>query len=136
METNRFYILLFGAAALSAVCGVFLGYFFFGPMGVFASENAERAYVNYDLPVFEAVQSEFFAAEKDWPPEVYYEFIVTTDGEFIVVYYAAGENAGQVMEVTPIVVNAFPAEERERLERGIGIYTEEALFRILEDYGS
>jgi len=65
-----------------------------------------------------------------------YIYIVTSLDGYIVVQYA-GDKAGEGIHLTTNkAVNALPPEEQERLAAGIAVYTEEALFRLLEDYGS
>jgi hypothetical protein len=136
MEKSKFYTLLVFTCTVSALLGISLGYFVFGPMGVSARTDeyvlaekfsGKQAYVNYDYKV------SHIEAEQN-TPEFAHGFIVTSRDGVVVVYHA-GEPP-EIMEVTIIPVNAFPQEEQERLSEGIRIYTEEALFRILEDYGS
>ncbi|MCL2387045.1 MAG: BofC C-terminal domain-containing protein [Defluviitaleaceae bacterium] len=158
MGKNKFYLLLLGTSGLSAVIGVMLGYFVFGPIGISAyasidsSANAMRyenastiedyiadeplyAYVTYDKAYtpFEPEISEISEIDETEPM---HNFIVTTANGFIVVYFADGKADGQLKEITQTPTNALPQEEQERLAQGIRIYTEEALMRILEDYGS
>jgi len=66
-----------------------------------------------------------------------HRYVVTSQNGFIVVLYAVPEGeTEQIMTITNTSVNSLAIEEQERLAQGINIYTEDALFRILEDYGS
>jgi hypothetical protein len=148
MKKTKFYKLLIVTCTASALLGIALGYFVFGPIGVSARtgaanpppETAEErkiekittepllAYVNYDTK-----SAQEFEPDRE-PTTPAHRFIVTSKDGVIVVYHA-GEKS-EIKEVTLTPVNALPPEEQERLAQGILIYTEEALIRILEDYGS
>jgi hypothetical protein len=132
MEKRKFHVILFAMCALSAVIGIMLGYFVFGPIGVSATmfelqELSIGKPVNYEIPATQGFAKIEFEEQE-------YKFTVASENGYIVVYYA-GESP-QIKEITFTPINALPAEEQERLARGIHIYTEEELVRILEDYGS
>jgi len=66
-----------------------------------------------------------------------HKYVVTSHNGYIVVHYAAHESKSDPLRTaTNISISSLAPEELERLAQGIHIYTEEALFRILEDYGS
>jgi len=62
-------------------------------------------------------------------------YVVSTLNGYIVVYHA--EHAGgEIKELTSTAVESLSQDELEMLAQGIRIYSEEALARILQDYGS
>jgi len=65
-----------------------------------------------------------------------HKYVVTARDGFIVVLYAGHNKSGTVHTITNTPITALPQEEQERLANGINVYSEEALFRILEDFGS
>ena len=60
-------------------------------------------------------------------------YMLGTDHGFVAVFYAEDQS---LKERTRTPEAALSVEERERLASGIYIYTEEQLFRALQDYGS
>ena len=93
-----------------------------------------------DVPLPSPPAPVFFEAELPLPPPPEpvpsYIYIVTSVDGYIVVQYANSKTGDGVHLTTNKAVNALPLEEQERLETGIPVYTEDALFRLLEDYGS
>ena len=69
-------------------------------------------------------------------PQTLHKYVVTSQDGFIVVLYAGCNKNGTVHTITNTPVAPLPQEEQDRLAAGINIYTEDALFRILEDFGS
>ena len=136
MQKVKFYSGLVGICVLSAAAGLTFGYFVIGPIGVSAQERAYYAgypepavpAYNYDFP--DPYDDALPIADDDAPV---HNFLVTSRDGLIIVYHA---DESHVKEITSIPVNALPEAEQARLAEGIRIYTEEALFRILEDYGS
>jgi len=133
------------ACTASVLMGFAVGYIFFGP-GEYALAygdtpspyQAESPYLAgmpaeiyepCDEPVFNYAET---VEEQDAPS---YLYVVTTLDGYIVVYHAT-EYGGGIKEMTSTAVGALAPEELERLAVGIRIYTEEALARILQDYGS
>ncbi|MCL2200111.1 MAG: BofC C-terminal domain-containing protein [Defluviitaleaceae bacterium] len=130
MENRKFYTALIGACTFSSVLGLMLGYFIFGPIGV-SARTGEQPVVE-EIPYIHYAEPYVKAEEQPEPSEEEsYKFVVTSKDGVIVVY-----QGDRLKETTQTYVNALPIEEQERLAQGIPIYTEEALVRILEDYGS
>ena len=129
---------------VAAVAGLSFGYFIIGPLGVSAlgSENHVQAdasfpaYVNYDSPTVpryphaDAPAAPIETAEESQHNA--HTFVVTSHDGMVVIYNAAESTT----EFTNIPANALPEADQERLANGINVYSEEALMRILEDYGS
>jgi len=70
-------------------------------------------------------------------PAYAHKYVVTSANGYIVVHYASYEGkASHLRTITNIPTCPLALEELERLQLGIHVYTEEELFRILEDYGS
>ena len=155
MEKHGIYALI-GICAVSALLGIGLGYFIFGPVSFSAQTNAQeyealQKYVPQAEPDFLLAYSDltlgyapdtvdsFDLAEVPHPaehPEQIYQFMVTSLDGYIVVYRSNQNGQGEIIETTSTAVNALPLVEQQRLAQGIRVYTEEALIRILEDYGS
>ena len=139
MEKLKFLTALSVTCILTAAIGIMLGFFVLGPIGVSATtakpavlSTGKPEYVSlYTPPATAAEYTQPEAQEHDFPAD---NFIVSSKDGYIVVYYA-GE-IPEIKEITFTPINALPVEEQERLAEGIYIYTEEALVRILEDYGS
>jgi len=89
----------------------------------------EAAYINIPTMI-DATPSPVYA---DTTPT--HRYVVTVVDGFVAVFYAA-HSGGALKEITTYAVNTFPSYDLERLEAGIFIYSEEALARILQDYGS
>ena len=142
MKNIKFYATMFGACAFSGVMGVTLGYFIFGAIAVSAitgnSAVPDENFPGYaEVGTFAPYESQEAPSEPEEPhgTEPPHRYIVTSEDGVIVVFRSTGERH-LIVERTDIAVNALPPEEQERLYHGIFIYTEEALVRILEDYGS
>jgi len=67
--------------------------------------------------------------EEEYQPR----YVLGTDHGFVAVFYAIDDT---LKERTRMPESALSMEERKRLAQGIYIYTEEALVRALQDYGS
>ena len=64
-----------------------------------------------------------------------YLYVVTVLDGYIVVYHAPGFGGG-IKELTSTPIGALEQEELERLIAGVRVYSDEALVRVLQDYGS
>ena len=147
-----------GILTLSALLGMIVGYFVFGPIQTSAidgindtQENVtQQLYTNPSYNLEEDISVGFnfatYAMHESaleelgnyQEPEIPYLYIVTTNNGHVAIYYATtdGKGEGELREITSISVSGLPPEERERLSTGIPVLTEEALIRILEAYGS
>jgi hypothetical protein len=103
------------------------------PIGTAGTSGDEYVEFNRATAAVEYFEEQAAETEIEYSNEQNAEvnYLVSSSGGFLVVY-----NANEEPEFTLIPVNALPAEEQERLAAGIRVYTEEALIRILEDYGS
>ena len=130
------HAVLAGLCTLSGVLGIGLGYFLFGPMGLAAGDAPHyHAAAGLHYSPLAKAGHEHELTKRAAPP---YEpsYLVTLGNGYIVVY-SINEKAGDTLiDTMPTQVHTLPPEEQARLARGIRIYTEEALIRILEDYGS
>jgi len=132
-----------GICALSALAGLGLGYLVLGPIQASAMANRE-VYVPYGI--VETAVPELLTPEPEatdvpsleFEPEQEYthQYLVTTSNGYIVIYNMASHDKAQTREITTTTITSLPPEEQARLQDGIRIYTEEALVRILQDYGS
>ena len=122
------------ACVASVFIGFIVGYIIFGA-GDLTVVYAEAP------PAYEArgAHIAYVAAEEeaDAPQEEEHEpehlYVVSALNGYIVVYHANGE---EVKEFTSTPVGTLSSDELKRLIYGIRIYSDEALARILQDYGS
>jgi len=137
LEKN-WHIFALAACLASIILGTVFGYFISGRQLVTAHEaipqdvyetTVEVAYI--DTPtVIDITPSPVYA---DTAPS--HRYVVTVVDGFVAVFYAA-HSGGALKEITTSTVSTLPAFDLEQLEAGIFIYSEEALARILQDYGS
>ena len=125
------------ACMASVLMGFLLGFVFFGPLepvpayaGTHYQDEPYLAEVVMPAEIYEPVIHAFTE-----PPEERHLYIVTALDGYIVVYHAE-KNGGEIKVITTTAISALGPEEQERLLAGIPIYTDEALVRILQDYGS
>jgi len=137
----------------SALAGISFGYFVFGRVLANVTDLQASEYlpdffeeevlnsketpiaVYAEAPTVEIAIEEVPTVHVDLPEEIY-KFIVSSLDGYIVIYHATTEGNHELKEKTVISVNALPFIEQQRLSNGIMVYSEEALIRILEDYGS
>jgi len=149
---RRDYYTIIAIITCFSLLGAVVGYIIFGPIyttnAVSLDSQDEQGYLQDEIsfanfnedPLPTPVQTAHYEAvtvpEPITAPSPRY--IVSSQDGYIVVYYVASEEKAniQVNKLTSIFVSSLPQEEQERLATGIPIYTEDALFRILEDYGS
>ena len=133
------------ACVTSVLMGFMLGYMFFGEGGNTLA-YADTIYdYQAEAPYMAAIQQETYNPQAENPAPPYNQppleespahlFVVTILDGFIVVYHAE-KHGGGLKETTNTFVDALAPEEQERLASGIRIYTDEALARLLQDYGS
>ena len=120
----------------SAFFGALFGHFFFDP--VYTSGAPGDDYAAYEVSAAPEILPHYTETEAVEEPDLpNYKYVVTVQDGYIVVLYATGaDKAAQIKTITNTSVAALPPEEQERLTQGINVYTEDMLFRILEDYGS
>lgn len=146
MEKYSNYLIL-GICLISAMLGIALGYLVFGPIQASAMANRETAFEYVEQAEFTVSATEETnyiatniteATEMAEITEPLHKYLVTALDGFIVVYNMAMEDklGDTGREVTTTSINALDQKEQNRLLDGIRIYSEEALVRILEDYGS
>jgi len=130
------------ACTASVLMGFAVGYVFFGPGEYLAYADSADTYqphqaeapnmagIYIEAPIPPSPQQ----PEPDLEEEAYLYLVTTMDG-YIVIYHAS-ENGGGMKEMTSTTVGSLAPEELERLTKGIKIYSDEALARLLQDYGS
>ena len=148
MEKRHRYTTIAIAACFSLL-GILAGYLIWGSIhtaraGVTRFET-QTGYVQNDVSIA-SFDDEFFSLSMSGSQEIIHEpellptpshrYVVTSQDGYIVVRYVNSKSGEQVHRVTSTSVSSLPLEEQERLAEGIYIYNEDALFRILEDYGS
>jgi len=149
--TKRDHYAMITIAVCFSLLGILIGYLIFGSIytasaGVRKFE-AQTGYVQNDvsiasfddefLPLFMPNHEEMvYEPEPDVVPTPSHRYIVTSEDGYIVVHYADSKSGEHIHTMTNTSVSSLPPEEQERLVNGIYIYNEDALFRILEDYGS
>jgi predicted neutral ceramidase superfamily lipid hydrolase len=137
---KRLYALIIGACVLSILLGVSFGYLIFSGTTVNANIYAHTK-AGATVPVVSGSVNEVVSAvasatgEAVYPNTDSYRYIVTVVDGYVTVFYA-DHFGGTMKEMTNLPANALPVSDIERLTEGIRIYTEEALERILQDYGS
>jgi len=133
---KRDYFVMGIILVCSAFFGVLFGHFFFDP--VYTSGAPGDDYVAYQVSTAPEILPLYTEVEADEEPDLpNHRYVVTVQDGYIVVLYATqADKAAQIKTTTNTSVAALPPEEQERLTQGINVYSEEILFRILEDYGS
>ena len=138
LEKN-WHIIALAACLTSIMLGIVFGYFISGRNLVIALETMPE--LEYEV-ILEATDTHAMPDVIDditipvyagTPPT--HRYVVTVVDGFVAVFYAS-HTGGALKEVTTAAAHALSAYELEQLEAGIFIYTEEALARILQDYGS
>jgi len=134
-----------GICIVSALVGIGLGYLVVGPVQASAMANRDahvNAYATYEIEPtadFAPEQAQdYLAAHEETDDESTHRYLVTAIDGYIVIYDMTPEDksGGQSREITSTTIDSLSPEEQARLLGGIRIYSEEALVRILEDYGS
>ena len=128
------------ACMVSVLMGFGLGYIYFGASEiVYAADTVHHKPNNITTAIIPSEQYEPEAYQLSVPYDsedaTHPLYIVTTLDGYIVIYHAK-ENGGEIKELTSTSVCMLTTEELEQLQYGIEIYSEEALARILQDYGS
>ncbi|MCL2571438.1 MAG: hypothetical protein FWE11_03465 [Defluviitaleaceae bacterium] len=124
------------ACTASVFMGFAIGYVFFGSGDYYLAYaetpnqyNGPDTVIHSDIsiPIIEEPES---TPEADEATQEYLYVVSTMDG-YLVVHHPGG-----AVEMTSTQVGALAPEELEQLVVGIRVYTDEALARILQDYGS
>ncbi|HOA82183.1 MAG TPA: BofC C-terminal domain-containing protein, partial [Defluviitaleaceae bacterium] len=63
-------------------------------------------------------------------------YVLGVHDGFVAIFYNNEEDVTKVKEVTETPIPSLPPEERNKLEKGIKVYSEDELIRMLEDYTS
>ena len=121
------------ACMASVLIGFGMGYIFFTP-GEQIFAYTEPQY-QYNEPYLAIYPQPYEPQTQPAPDKPSYLYVVTTLDGYIVVYHAR-EYGGEIKELTNTSICGLAPEEQERLATGIPIYSDEALARILQDYGS
>jgi len=95
--------------------------------------NFDDAFLSLTMPISQEIVHE---PEIELVPASAHRYVVTSQDGYIVVHYANSKSGEHIHTITGTSVSSLPPEEQERLAEGIYIYNEDALIRILEDYGS
>jgi len=139
---KKLYALVIGACVLSIVLGVAFGYLIFGGATVNASIYAGSQVQGepFTVPLISGKASEVMDIAQETAgflpsDNEAHRYIVTVLDGYITVFYA-DHIGGGVKEKTTSPADVLPSTDIQRLQEGIRIYTEEALARILQDYGS
>ncbi|MCL2500202.1 MAG: hypothetical protein FWE90_07680 [Defluviitaleaceae bacterium] len=132
---KKIYAWVIGSCVLSVMLGIGFGYLLFGGASVNASIYTGS--VTQDaVPVASGTIHEITAAVSDDEETLpVHRYVVTVVDGYVTVFYA-DHAGGDIKEATTTPVNVLPAADIERLQEGIRVYTEEALSRLLQDYGS
>lgn len=144
MMQKHEHIIIIAIIIFFSLLGFGAGFVVFGPLRTSHSVAAtETGYLQHDMsiaglefpPRMEEVVPE---PEQESPvPPAAHLYVVTTQNGYITVHLANVDGrAGEQVRTLSTSVASLPAEEQERLAHGINVYTEDALIRILEDYGS
>ncbi|NLJ88478.1 MAG: hypothetical protein GX327_06845 [Epulopiscium sp.] len=64
------------------------------------------------------------------------QYVLGVHDGFVAIFYNNEEDVTKVKEVTETPISSLPPEERNKLEKGIKVYSEDELIRMLEDYTS
>ena len=134
-------VVCMAACAASVLMGFVLGYVFLDSGG-YSIAHANTAPV-YHEPYRAVIYTEAPTPETVpvyTPPQQYEEqdshlFVVTAIDGYLVIYHAERYGGG-IKDITGLTVDALPPEELEQLAQGIRVYSDEALVRLLQDYGS
>jgi len=147
--TKRDHYAMIAIAVCFSLLGILIGYLLFGSIhtaraGVTGLE-AQTGYVQNDMSIagfgdeflpMSIPEEVTYEPEPESIPSPSHRYVVTSQDGYIVVHYANSKSGEQIHRMTGTSVSSLPPEEQKRLTEGIYIDNEDALFRILEDYGS
>lgn len=142
MEKYNVRYVLLALCVLSALLGISLGYLVFGPIQASAMagreslRDSDEILYDAELASFSFHIDEMYHTSTPEFSEEGHRYLVTAQDGYIVVYDLISGGKIQSPEVTSTTIDSLDPEEQARLLGGIRVYTDEALVRILEDYGS
>ena len=120
------------AVIFSTIGGAAAGYAIGRQDYIYIQEPAGTFPIQYmaaaSPPALEITIADTIIEQEDSP-----RYLLSTDHGFVAVFYVQDKT---LKERTRTPASALPFDERQRLLRGIPIYTEEQLTRLLQDYGS
>jgi len=119
-------------AIFSAGGGVAAGYAIGSGSYEIVQKDAELPIQHLAATSPPALRREYFPEAEPAKPR----YLLGTDHGFVAVFSISDSNTQILIERTNTPEIALSPEERERLESGIFIYTEEQLVKALQDYGS
>ncbi|MCL2360938.1 MAG: BofC C-terminal domain-containing protein [Defluviitaleaceae bacterium] len=126
------------ACTVSVLMGFVVGYIFLGQHenAYIYAEAAEpyRADITHPVTADTYIEQPVEEIPSIIEEETHLYVVTALDG-YIVIFHAASYGGG-LKEITSTPVGILDSDEQERLAEGIKIYSEEALTRILQDYGS
>jgi len=137
---KRDYFAVGAILICSVFFGALFGHFLYGPAYTSVAQGNEYERSPPPQHVHASFTQEMPPAytEEETPPiadSPGHKYVVTVVDGYIVVLDAT-QDSKTVQIATGISVASLPPEELERLSQGIYVYDEDALFRVLEDYGS
>ena len=132
-------IVCVAACLVSVLMGFVMGYMFT------VQGEYSLVYAEAPMPYVAAANPEPYTPSSTPPPQYVppvleaitpsHLYVVTTTNGYLAIYHAE-KNGGGLKELTTTTVCTLSPEEQELLAKGIRIYSEEALARLLQDYGS
>jgi hypothetical protein len=96
-------------------------------------EELKAMFADWDVVGFSAEEVVMRKTVAGASPE---RFVVKEHEGFVAVFYETDTGGELLREITETPVSALPETARERLRAGIRVTGEEALAKILQDYGS
>ncbi|MDR1532449.1 MAG: BofC C-terminal domain-containing protein [Clostridiales bacterium] len=90
-------------------------------------------FVDWEIVSFSA---ERVVMRKNIADKVERQYVVGVLNGYVAVFYSQSREGASLKELLNMPVSALPEAERTRLEKGIRVIGDEALVRILQDYGS
>jgi len=127
---------LFLVIVFFILMGLVIAYFIIRPLVTSSAEGVEYAQHNLLLPL---AFSENEEDDDNDSPAQDYKYILTVQDGYIVALYSTPESKSglnPVAHITNIPINPLALVEQALLLQGIPIYSDEELFRALEDFGS
>jgi len=118
-------------SVLAALGGAAVGYAFGS-----GSHDLSTAYVGLPVQYLAATSPPALRGGEEDASVVRPKYVLRTDHGFVAVFNVNDDMGLTLIERTTTPECALAPDERERLYDGISLYSEEQLFRALQDYGS